>query len=270
MKRILLALVSGWLALAAVEACSSSSSNSPFGNQDAGGNHDGTASSSSGGSGNGGEAASPTEAGEDGTTAEAGTDALAPADSAQHDAGLDASEEPATEAGEDETGPECGSTPTLHVDEAGSIFCGIADGGDLLCPTGQECCLGGALGGGQFAPQECATLGAACPNIGVPDAGAAAIPIECAQISDCVADGVIQAAACCLQGATAPAVTPGCTYPKSSLGTAVVCESGQPGTTAPIPCATGEVQLCSSQVDCPTGTTCMPGKWKIFQVGFCL
>jgi hypothetical protein len=64
-------------------------------------------------------------------------------------------------------------------------------------------------------------------------------------------------------------VVAGCGYPKATQGTAVVCESSDAGV-APGACAAGEVELCSSQADCPTGTTCTPGKWKIFQVGFCL
>ena len=271
-RRIFLALVSGWLAVAALEACSSSSE-TPFGNADAG-THDGTAASSDG-SGEA-DAFNPPEA--SGTTGEAGLDPSVPGDSGSgadtgsgHDSGigLDAAEEAAMDAGSSEAAPECGSSPTLHVDEAGSIYCGFGDGGALVCAAGQECCLGGALGGSQFAAQACADFGAACPNVGVPEAGAPAIPIECEQISDCVANGIGQPVACCLQGATAPAVTPGCTYPKSTMGTAIVCESSGAGVT-PGACATGEVQMCSSQADCPAGMTCMPGRWKIFEVGFCL
>jgi len=149
------------------------------------------------------------------------------------------------------------------------VFCGVADAGPLLCTPTEECCLGGALGGGAFAPEQCGTFGAACTNMGVEDAGAPAIPVECAQISDCVANGMTQAVACCLQGATAPALVPGCTYVKATMGTAVVCESNDL-VAAPAPCNAGETQMCSSQADCPAGTTCTPGRWKIFQVGFCL
>jgi hypothetical protein len=92
----------------------------------------------------------------------------------------------------------------------------------------------------------------------------------CAQIADCKANGVSNAVACCLRGATAPSDAPTCTYPKATLGTAVVCESSDAGATAAAPCGAGEVQICSSQADCPTGTTCTPGKWKILEVGFCL
>ena len=35
-------------------------------------------------------------------------------------------------------------------------------------------------------------------------------------------------------------------------------------------CAAGEVQICSSAADCPAGKQCIAGKWKIFQVGFCM
>jgi hypothetical protein len=96
-------------------------------------------------------------------------------------------------------------------------------------------------------------------------------------VTDCTGAGFSGAVACCLQGATAPAIVPGCTYPRAKAGTAVVCEGtpgGDAGTDAAATttgtCAVGEVQLCSSQSDCPTGTTCTAGKWKIFQVGFCM
>jgi hypothetical protein len=165
------------------------------------------------------------------------------------------------------TGPDCGSTPTLHLDPAGTIFCGYgADGGKVECLTGTECCLGGSLGGGTFAPEQCGARSSTCTNGGEPDAGGSlAIPIACMQIADCTANGVTSAAACCLQGATSPTAT--CAYPKAQYGTAVVCETGN---TSPGTCAAGELQICSSQSDCPTGTTCTAGKWKIFQVGFCL
>jgi hypothetical protein len=28
--------------------------------------------------------------------------------------------------------------------------------------------------------------------------------------------------------------------------------------------------MCSQQSDCPSGTTCTAGRWKIYEVGFCL
>jgi hypothetical protein len=82
------------------------------------------------------------------------------------------------------------------------------------------------------------------------------------QVSDCTANGVANAAACCLRGATAPVNPTGCSYPRSILGSQVTCETSA--------CAAGEVQICASQSDCPAGKTCTPGKWKIYQVGFCL
>jgi len=158
----------------------------------------------------------------------------------------------------------CGSTPTLHPGTAGTIFCGYgADGGAFSCPTGDECCLGGALAAGKYAPETCAGRGSACTNGGDPDAGGSlAVPIACMQVADCKANGMANAVACCIQNATTPVDPAGCTYPRSSLGSAVTCESS--------PCAAGEVQICASQADCPAGKTCTPGKWKIYQVGFCL
>jgi hypothetical protein len=167
-------------------------------------------------------------------------------------------------------GVDCGTTPMLRPDEAGTIYCGFgaADGGSLTCATGTECCLGGGLGGSMFAPQECATYGATCTNGGGDAASTNEQPIaiECAQISDCTANGK-QATACCLQGAKSSTVA-GCGYPKYSDGTGIVCEgTGGGAVTA---CASGEVQVCSAQSDCPAQTTCTAGKWKILQLGFCM
>ncbi|HEY8087473.1 MAG TPA: hypothetical protein VIF09_06500 [Polyangiaceae bacterium] len=152
----------------------------------------------------------------------------------------------------------CGATPTLHPGTPGSLYCGPG----LTCSGGDECCLGGQLSPGQFAPEQCAPRGSACSNGSTSPGGTPAIPIACSQVSDCTANGVTGAVACCLQNATAPAEPPGCTYPRSTLGSAVACES--------TPCGPGEVTLCTTQADCPAHTTCTPGKWKIYQVGFCL
>jgi hypothetical protein len=124
------------------------------------------------------------------------------------------------------------------------------------------------MGTDSFAPQECANYGATCTNGGGAEAGTNEQPIgiECAQVADCTANGK-SASACCLQGAKSSTVA-GCSYPKYSDGTGIVCE-GTTGTSATA-CASGEVQVCSSQADCPSGTTCTPGKWKILQLGFCM
>jgi hypothetical protein len=271
----------GALALAAsglaVSACSSSNGN-PFtsdddgggaeashGGHDAAGGNDSTAGGETGTDGGaGGDASSGNDTGSakdtgagngDGGGTTEGGDGGASADAA--DGGVDAA---------DANVPECGAIPTLHPDDAGTIYCGFTDGGSLLCPTGQECCLGGSLGAGQFAPEVCASYGATCTNGGV-DGGSPAVPITCAQVADCRANGNAGATSCCLQGATVSTV-PGCGYPKFSHGSAIVCEgdAGGPAT----PCGPGETQICSSQADCPSGTTCTAGKWKIYQLGFCL
>jgi hypothetical protein len=120
----------------------------------------------------------------------------------------------------------------------------------------------------QFAPEACATYGAVCTNGGGVDAGVTVqpVPIECNQVSDCVANGKAGATACCMQGGHFTIVA-GCGYPKLTQGVAVVCEGTAGG--AATGCAAGEMPLCSSQADCPTGTTCTPAKWKIYQVGVC-
>jgi hypothetical protein len=164
------------------------------------------------------------------------------------------------------SGSGCGATPLLHPTEAGTIFCALV-AANADCTVGQECCVGGGTGNGQFADDECATFGATCTNGGGSEAGTneQPIPIECNQIADCAANGR-PASACCLQGGKSSTVA-GCGYPKYSDGTAIVCE-GAGGSVAP--CAAGEVQVCSQQADCPAGTTCTAGKWKLFQIGFCM
>ena len=162
----------------------------------------------------------------------------------------------------------CNSEPTLRPQPGGTLYCdgsGAADGGVLDCETGQQCCLGGEVGG-TFDPQECVKWGRACKNGGAADAGTGnfpAIPIACQQVADCAANGDTTAKSCCLQGATAPADPPGCDYLKSTLGTAIVCEKSAT-------CAAGEVQVCQQQADCPAGTTCTAGRWKIYEIGFCV
>jgi hypothetical protein len=168
----------------------------------------------------------------------------------------------ATDGGTD--GPVCKPDPTLTPRNAGSIFCTFlgGDAGELICPTGQECCLGGKINTG-FAPQQCATWGSTCTN------GTGPVPIECAQSSDCTANGKASAA-CCLVGATTPAVVPGCDSGnlKSTNGTAIQCEVSDAGGTPT--CAPGELQICGSLGDCAAGKTCTPIRWKIYQIGVCL
>lgn len=169
-----------------------------------------------------------------------------------------------TDGGGTTTDAGCGSSPSLHADTAGSIFCGYTDAGPFSCTTGNECCLGGEISKSVFAPEACAAFGTACTN--PVDGG---VQIECGQVSDCTANGVANAA-CCLQGATVPTIATGCSYYKASRGSGVVCEPG-PDAGGSVPsCAAGEVQVCSAQADCPTGKTCTPMKWKLYQMGFCL
>jgi hypothetical protein len=269
MRLLLASLVVGWAMVGALQGCSSSSSpSSPAGGEDAGA-RDGTTAEGGGGNDAQVDVVTATDAAADTSMVDVVTPEEA-GEAAASDASSDGA--PDGDAGPDSaTIADCGSTPALHVDEAGTIYCGFS-GTALNCATGQECCLGGYLAdSGTFAPQQCAAYGTTCIN-GVlgSDAGAPPIPVMCAQISDCTANGVSKAAACCLQGATTPADAPTCTYPRATLGTAVVCESSDAGTTGAAACAAGEVQICSSQADCPSGKTCTPGKWKILDVGFCL
>jgi hypothetical protein len=99
---------------------------------------------------------------------------------------------------------------------------------------------------------------------------APALGIACNQVADCLTNGVVGAAvACCLQGGTAPADPPGCSYLRSRGGTGIACEATAGAGNATGTCAGGEIQICSADVDCPAGQHCVPGWWKILQVGFC-
>jgi hypothetical protein len=273
MRLLLASVVAGWALVGALQGCSSSSSPGSHG-EDAGA-HDATAADGGGGghdAGPGGDASVSGDAGLDSAVADSATvDVVVPEEATTPEGSTSEAGPTGSDAGDAGVPEDCGSSPTLHVDEAGSIYCGFTDAG-LDCFRGQECCLGGYLvDSGSFATQACATWGSTCKN-GVygNDAAAAPIAIECAQVADCNANGVTKSVACCLQGATAPADEPTCTYPKSTLGSAIVCESSDAGGAGVPACATGEVQICSSPADCPAGKTCTAGKWKILQMGFCL
>ena len=276
-RALLTVVVATSVALSFALGCGSTTDSSGSSGDDSGtrddatsGTHDGAPRSDAGrdapGFGSEAAAENDTSTGTDSTMpVDAGADTNT--DDSAADAGVDANVN--VDAGVDTGAPDCGATPTLHAEPPGSIYCGFVDGGALTCTTGQQCCLGGALGGGAFGPELCQATGTACNNGGSVDAGGSpAIPIACMQLSDCTANGIATAKACCLQGAIAPAPLPGCTYPKASRGTAIVCETA--AGSSPVPCAAGEVQMCISQADCPTGTTCTAGRWKVYQVGFCL
>jgi len=205
----------------------------------------GSSSSGAGGSSGGGGSDSGGSSGSGGGTGSSG----GPGDGGGPDAG-------------------CGTFPALHQGPPGDVSCSLgADGGvlDCLAASGTgTCCVGGSIGGGGFEPEICAANAAGCTNGAADAGGTAAIPIQCWQVADCAPNGVSGAQSCCIQGgATQPAPNPGCLYVRSKAGTAVACE------TTPT-CAPGEVQICASQADCPANKMCMPGKWKIFDVGFCL
>lgn len=169
------------------------------------------------------------------------------------------------DSGSDAPSADCGSIPTLHTSEAGAIFCGfLPDGGSSFsCTTGTQCCLGGKVGN-NFLPEDCVTWGNACDNP-PPDAASPGLPIECNQNADCTANGK-SGNVCCLQGATAPAQVAGCGYYKSTQGTAITCEAPSNGACT----GASDIQICEQTSDCPSGKTCTPMKWKLYQLGFCL
>lgn len=172
------------------------------------------------------------------------------------------------EGGIDDASVSCGNPPALHPTAPGDIYCGYGeDGGPLDCLASEGegmCCLGGSLGNGNYAPQMCSPNAMVGCSNGAADAGGTApIQIQCNQVADCTANGFQGAGSCCLQGSSGPVIEPGCTYPKWQGGTAIVCEANAI-------CFPGEVQICSTNADCPQGMTCRPGKWKIFDIGTCM
>jgi hypothetical protein len=208
-----------------------------------------SSSSSGSGSGSGGGSGSGSGGGSDASMDSSSTG----------DTGME--EDTGTSSGGGDAGVDCGSIPALHANTAGDIYCGYGtDGGDIDCLTGTMCCLGGSIGGNQYDPQVCNPWNAAGAGCNNPDGGG--IGIACNQVSDCNANSDAGFASCCLQGAMESMVA-GCGYPKAKEGTAIACESAAM-------CQQGETPICSSQADCPSGTTCTAGKWKIYQIGFCL
>jgi hypothetical protein len=132
---------------------------------------------------------------------------------------------------------------------------------NFSCDAGTECCVGGSIGGGMYAPDDCEPWGSACTN---PATKGLAVP--CEQPSDCMAnDDAGAGQICCLMG-TAPAmdVIAGCTTVlKASGGSGTKCMTATS-------CGNGNTQLCLSNADCPMGMTCAPFHWKIIELGACM
>jgi hypothetical protein len=155
----------------------------------------------------------------------------------------------------DDAGPDCAKAPTLHAGDGGTIYCGHTDAGSTYCPTGQQCCVGGKVGT-SFEPEQCSPFGQACPN--PVDGG---LPVQCEQPANCQANNA--GSVCCARSLLngGPQAT-SCGWDKASGGTGLFCEQGPA-------CAAGETTICESDMDCPTGMTCTPFKWKILQFGYC-
>ncbi len=195
-----------------------------------------------------------------GPTADCGPPPL-PLPSAGGDAGADGGE-----GGIEGGGGPVGLPP-------GTTFCAISSAGELDCPTGDECCLGGSVSVGVQAPAECAVFGAPCTN-GSAEAGAGipAAPIECARVLDCRANGLAGATACCLHGASQ---MQGCAFPFFTGGGSILCEGGGDGGTVPVgdggvtPCAISETQVCETAADCPAPAKCVAATWRGRPFGVC-
>jgi hypothetical protein len=216
-----------------------------------------------GGSGSGGSSTSTSTTGTHSTS----TGKTTTSSSSSSGTGMGGSSSSSTSGGGSGVGGstgKCPSVPTLHAASAGSIYCGFnnSDAGppDITCMTGQQCCVGGSIGGGNYANDDCEPWGTECMN---PAGKGLAVP--CEQPSDCMANDGGTGQICCLMG-TQPAmdVMAGCTTVlKASGGTGTQCNVGTS-------CGNGNTQLCLSNTDCPMGMTCQPFHWKIIELGACM
>src|SRR5580704_9331281 len=105
------------------------------------------ACSSSGGTGNSASSSSSSSSSTGSSSSSSGTGGSSSSSSSSSSSG----------SGGSDAGSTCQSDPSIHTAAAGSIFCGFdADGGDLTCTTGNECCIGGTITGG-YAADQCST-----------------------------------------------------------------------------------------------------------------
>lgn len=200
----------------------------------------------------------------------------------------------------------CKSDPTLHAGTPGDIFCGYTDAGSFSCSTGQQCCLGGKLGTG-FAPEACETFGGTCTNGSGPLPIECQQPEDCAAnaktgavcclqggaslpapVSGCDAkdlksqggSGIVCEMPHANPVAGSDAGTSDAGEPDGGASDAGSSDAGSSADAAPQAdsgtgggvgsCAAGELQVCEAQSDCPTGKTCTPTRWKLYEIGVCL
>jgi hypothetical protein len=151
-----------------------------------------------------------------------------------------------------------GNPPKLHASDGGTLFCGFKpnDAGTLYCdPHTQECCVGGTQGTGH-ADAVCQQQGTTCTN------GMGPKVINCEAPADCTTAGSV----CCMTGTT-PTLDTTCNYYRTGANITTSCVAPSDGG-APT-CAAGQSQICTNDMECPTGKTCVPFKTIYFGLGFC-
>ncbi len=145
-------------------------------------------------------------------------------------------------------GAGCPSPSQLHPAPSGTTvtlscpFSGVDGGAAVSCqPESQHCCQSGSTGG-------CQPLATACAS--------SAVDWQCADpAADC--QGGIP---CCGTGTLV-------------LGASAQCAniaSGFKGTHCAAACTAGEIVMCTSSSECPTGMTCIPFLTHGNQVGGCM
>jgi hypothetical protein len=181
-------------------------------------------------------------------TPSSGTDASTTTDTGTHvDAHVDATDSgpvPVVDAGPG--APDCGrAPPTFHPVDAGTgPYCphsGVGDAGNNTCPVGETCCEHAADAG---QPSSCQA--AAC--------AASDTSWACQDPNNCGGGQV-----CCAIAASA-GQDPGCSFYFLSKFKGTACRTA---------CATGELTVCESDAQCPSGKTCQNVTAKGGSFGFC-
>ena len=181
-------------------------------------------------------------------TPSGGTDASTRTDTGSHvDAYVpvtDSGPMPMTDGGAG--APDCGrAPPTFHPVDAGTgPYCphsAVGDAGNTTCSVGEKCCEHAADAG---QPSSCQAAACAAKDIAW----------ECQDPNNCGGGQV------CCAIAAAPGQDPGCSFYFLSKFRGTACRTA---------CATGELTVCESDGQCPTGQTCQNVTAKGGSFGFC-
>ncbi len=145
-----------------------------------------------------------------------------------------------------EAGVDCGP-PSPLFPSTGTIYCPFPEAGTLNCtPAVEECCVGGSLPGGGYAPSVCAPFGSSCAN------GTGPAQYECQGPGQCVDGGV-----CC--GTLAGIGPDSCGNLKGQI-TQMLCETA---------CSLSENAICGSPLECDVGKQCLPLRSRGVSLGYC-